>query len=421
MSKRLLAATLYALAFLAQYQWLTVPLFGYWGFSGLANLSECLWLLPMMVAPAFFMPEAVDRPSALLAFLNYAILYVPLCAILFRSTRTLISPADLWAIWAALAASTVALFYVPRLKSLTLVRPRVNRKALLRVCWCALAAVLLAALAVNRIHLIGFKDIAATREAYSAHVRALGGGFAYADAWAGLALIPFLFAERLKAGRTAACLGLTAVCLVLFLLSGRKTDLLTPPAVLAGYLAVKRGLKPAALLSAFAVLLLLPFLFGALGLQGLRLLWINVVNFRVFAVPQVLVPQYYAYYLSHGFTHFRHVNLVNRLFYGGAPFEQPWSAIAKFYYKKSFTADAVFYATDGLAALGVIGIPCITVALVAVLWVFDSLQKRLSPLLVLPALLPFLFSLFNNSLFTTLLSGGGFLLMLLFYLLPDGA
>jgi hypothetical protein len=172
---------------------------------------------------------------------------------------------------------------------------------------------------------------------------------------------------------------------------------------------------------AFSALLLAPFLFGAFGLKGPRLLYVNVVNFRIFAVPQVLVPQYYAYYLAHGFTRFRHINLVNRLFYHGAGFEQPWSAIARFYYKKNFTADAVFYATDGLAAMGIMGIPCVTAALVLVFWVFDSLRLRHSQWLVLPAMLPFLFSLFNNSLFTTMLTGGGFALMLLFYLLPDTA
>jgi hypothetical protein len=421
MTKRLSAASLYAVAFLAQYQCLTEPLFGYWGFGPITHAYEYLYLVPLMVFPALFMPDTVDKPSALLAFLNYVILYVPLCVLLFHSTKTSISPGDLWGIFSALAASTVLLFAVPSFAPIPLKKRTGNPGPILVLCWCVLAVVVLAVLALNRVHLIGFKGIGAARLNYEQRIRVLGPLFGYLDSWCGLAFIPFLFAERLGQHKRAACVLLGAVCVTLFLVTGRKTVLLSPLVVLGAYCAVKRGWRPAALMVLFSSLLLLPFFFGALGLKGPRLLYINVVNFRIFAVPQVLVPQYYAYYLQEGFTHFRHINLVNRLFYGNAMFEQPWAAIARFYYKKTFTADAVFYATDGLAAMGILGIPCVTLALVLVFWVFDSLQVRHSKLLVLPAILPFLFSLFNNSLFTTMLTGGGLMLMLLLYLLPDTA
>lgn len=418
MIKKLWWALAYAVVFLLQYRLLTVPLFAYWGFGNITDYREYLYVLPMMVFPAAFMPGKIEKPSELLAVLNYAILYVPLCVLLFHSTKTSISLGDLWAIWSALVASTLALFGAVRLPVFAVVKPAADGRAILLACWCVVAVVVLCVLAVNAVRIITFNEIAATRSAYSMHIRVYGALFGYLDAWVGLALIPFLFADSLRRGRMAACAGLAALCALLFLLSGRKTDLLCPAAVFATYWAVKRKVEPAGVLLALSGLMLLPFLFRAAGLAGPSKILITVVNFRIFAVPQILVPQYYGYYLAQGFTHFRHVNLVNRLFYGGAPFEQPWSAIAHFYYKKDFTADAVFYATDGLAAMGMAGIPCVTAALIAVFWAFDSLKGRHSSALVLPALMPFLFSLFNNSLFTSMLTGGGFLLMLLFYLSP---
>jgi len=419
--KRLSAAALYAAAFLLQYQRLCAPIFGYWGFGPVTDPRDYFYLIPLMAAPAVFMPDTIEKPSALLAFLNYTVLYVPLCVLIFHSTLSVISVGDQWAIFSALAASTVLLFAPPRFAPLPLKKRAGNPGFILALCWCLLAALVLAVLAVNRVHLIGFKGIGAARSNYAQHVRVFGPLFGYLDAWCGLALIPFLFAERLEQRKIAACLVLAGLCVLLFLVSGRKTVLLSPLVVLGAYFALKRGWKPPTLLLVFSGLLLPPFLLGAFGLKGPRLLYLNVVNFRVFAVPQILVPQYYAYYLGHGFTRFRHINLVNRLFFHGAAFEQPWAAIARFYYHKTFTADAVFYATDGLAAMGILGIPCVTAVLILVFWVFDSLRSRHSKFLALPAMLPFLFSLFNNSLFTTLLSGGGFALMLLFYLLGDTA
>jgi hypothetical protein len=406
---------------MAQYHFLMVPHFGYWGFGDLSGVLECLYLLPLMVAPALCMPERIDRPSALFAFLNYTIIYVPVCVLLFHSTLTSISLADQWAILIALAASTALLFEVPRLPSIPLRRGRLSGGAILAACWCVLGAVVLMTLAVNRIGFFGFKGIGAARAAYTENIRPLGPYFGYFDAWCGLAIIPFLFVVCLRKDRRWGWLLLSAVCVLLFMTSGRKTALLTPLAVLGSYFGVKKGLRTPALLFVFSGLLLVPFVFGALGLSGPRDLYYNVINFRIFAVPQILIPQYYSYYLANGFTHFRSINVVNRFFFGGAAFEQPWAAIARFYYKKKFTADAVFYATDGLAALGIVGIPCVTAACVLVFWIFDSLQKGHSALLMLPCMMPFLFSLFNNSLFTTMLTGGGFVLMALFYLLPDTA
>ncbi|HTA16409.1 MAG TPA: hypothetical protein VK786_01525, partial [bacterium] len=227
MIKKLSAAALYAVAFLVQYQCLCAPIFGYWGFGRITDPRDYVYLIPLMAAPAAFMMDRIEQPSALLAFLNYTVLYVPLCVLLFHSTLTGISSGDQWAIFSALAASTVLLFAVPSFAPIPLKKRNGNPGFILALGWCLLVALVLAVLAVNRVHLIGFKGIGAARANYAQHVHALGPLFGYADAWCGLALIPFLFAERLEQQKKAACLALAGLCILLFLLSGRKTVLLS--------------------------------------------------------------------------------------------------------------------------------------------------------------------------------------------------
>jgi len=417
--RRVAFASLYAVAFLAQYQFLTVPAFAYWGFAPLHGLLECLWLISAMVAPAPFLPERIEKPSELFGFLNFSVIYVPACVLLTHSTLTSIAGADQAAILCVLASCSIALFLVPRLGAIAWVKPAVPAGLIVALCWGLLGTVVLVVLVSNPVHAIGFKGIGGARLAYARNVAFWGPWFAYADSWSFLALVPFLFSFYVQKGKWHAVALLCGVCLLFFFVSGRKTSLLSPLVVIGTCFAVKARWRPPALLLVFWVLLWMPFALVAVASYRAGLLWVNVVNFRIFAVPQVLIPQYYAYYAAHGFTHFRHVNLVNRLLYGGRAFEQPWSVIARFYYHKVFTADAVFYATDGLAAMGLWGIPCISVLVALMLWVFDSLQGRHSPQLLLPALMPFFFSLCNNSLFTSMLTGGGLVLMLLFYCLPE--
>ncbi len=419
MTRRLAAALGFSAAFLLQYRFLTAPLYGYWGFSNVTG-AECLWLAPVMALPALALPARLDRPSRLFALLQYALLYAPCCVLVPHSTRAPLEPARAWAIVAGLGLATV---FLGVLASRPAPRPwaapvALRRGALLGWAWALALACLGLALAVSRPQAVDLMHTALARAAYSAATARLGPWFRYLDAWVGLALVPLLLAESLRRRSVAAAALLGVLCVGMFLLSGRKTELFCPLAVGLAFVAVRSGVDLDGALVALAAALMLPLGLKAAGWSRALGFYANVVDFRVFAVPQVLVAQYDAYAATHGWTLFRHVGLVNRLFFRGAPFTQPYAAVAAFYYHARFTADAMPYATDGLAALGLAGLPLVALLLGATFLGLDKAAARHPAELVLPAMLPFLFSLCNNSLFTSLLTGGGLVLALAFWLLP---
>src|SRR5439155_25815507 len=85
---------------------------------------------------------------------------------------------------------------------------------------------------------------------------------------------------------------------------------------------------------------------------------------------------------------------------------------------RDLDSTAHFWATDGLAALGLPGILLISVFCALLLWAIDSVAEKHDPKLVALLISFAAFNLANISIFTSLLSGGLALLMLLLYLMP---
>jgi len=77
-------------------------------------------------------------------------------------------------------------------------------------------------------------------------------------------------------------------------------------------------------------------------------------------------------------------------------------------------ANASFYATDGYAALGAVGVVLIGPIFGLFLSVANAMTAS-SLRMACAAFVPFVMIVSNSSLFTSLLSGGGFLLLLLVY------
>jgi hypothetical protein len=80
--------------------------------------------------------------------------------------------------------------------------------------------------------------------------------------------------------------------------------------------------------------------------------------------------------------------------------------------------NAGFWASDGLAAFGPLGIIVLSAACAGVFWVLDSVASRYDTRFVMVALAFIATSFANVSLFTTLLSGGLGILTAALFVLP---
>lgn len=143
---------------------------------------------------------------------------------------------------------------------------------------------------------------------------------------------------------------------------------------------------------------------------------VSLIYMRTFCMTGVLVGIYAEFFLSNPLTYYSHVNVVGLL----VPY--PYQAqvgleIGSFLIPGStlFNANASFWATDGIAALGFVGIVIAGVLFRVFILVVDAVIPRRVLPVACAALVPTMIGVANYSLFTSLLSGGAGLLILLFY------
>jgi hypothetical protein len=104
------------------------------------------------------------------------------------------------------------------------------------------------------------------------------------------------------------------------------------------------------------------------------------------------------------------------------PYHYPLGTeIGYYFYGTLVDTTAHFWATDGLAALGLPGILLVSALCAFLFWIVDSATARHDPRLAGLVTFYAIYSLANLSLFTTFLSGGLGLLVLLLHLLPPVA
>ena len=143
---------------------------------------------------------------------------------------------------------------------------------------------------------------------------------------------------------------------------------------------------------------------------------VSLIYLRTFCMTGALMGIYTEFFVTHPLTYYSHINAVS-LFIPYPYGAQVGQEVGLFLMPGSvlFNANASFWATDGMAALGYVGI----VIAGALFRVFILVVDAAIPRRVLPAacaaMVPTLVGVANFSLFTNLLSGGAALLILLFY------
>lgn len=139
--------------------------------------------------------------------------------------------------------------------------------------------------------------------------------------------------------------------------------------------------------------------------------------FRTFGLPGLLTTQYLHFFQANPLTYYSHLKGVSWFIH--YPYAQLLGTeIGYFYYYPLVDTTAHFWATDGLAALGIPGIIVASVFCGVLFWAVDSVSQRHDPRLAGLVICYSAYNLANLSMFTTLLSGGLGLLMLSLYLLP---
>lgn len=374
--------------------------------------------------PALFLPRAPRNLFQFAAWVLYFAVFAP--AILIPILQHLQSSNQLWSLMGVITLGSSAFMLASRWK---IKKPpeisslRFSKRAiiggLLAIYFAGYGYVLVAYGA--ELSFTAFADVYEQRASFA---ESSAGVTNYIVPMLANVINPLLMAIGLKRRLPAlVALGIigAVLCYGTFAL---KSHILTPMFVIGTYLLFDRSSHcrvfsiPLALI--IVSLICLPFVATYDPVGGIIGLILTMLFVRTLLIPGVIIGFYSSYFSNHPQTFYSHSS-VGRLFatypYGDLSVGQ----IVGYYVVPStdgnlWELNGSFVATDGIAAMGIPGIVIAFVLSVIALRIMARAAVKAEPAIAYPAAVPFLITLANTSLFSSMLTGGGILLTMFIYL-----
>lgn len=237
----------------------------------------------------------------------------------------------------------------------------------------------------------------------------------YLSSWLTSVFVPLCLAFGLSARRYRYTIVGTSACLVMYMASANKLSILLPIVSIMFYLLLRKRLSVTLPLLTASLVLLVAGMLAIPNLGGSAFLASAIVLHRTIGNGGQLTSAYYDFFSFHQQTAYSHVSGLN-LFTDPYPYGDLGlgQVVGQFYWTPLMNANANFWATDGIAAIGLPGVAFISLVAALLFVVLNSVTERYDPLFVVLCFLPFVTTLLNQSLFSSFWSGGGFFLILFF-------
>jgi hypothetical protein len=149
----------------------------------------------------------------------------------------------------------------------------------------------------------------------------------------------------------------------------------------------------------------------------------SILLVRILGTSGWTMSTYYDYFTTNGLTFYTHIGPINT-FTNAYPYgEYSLGQVIGLYYSGSSDANfnANFWASDAFAALGIAGVPVITIVLCTVFFTINRAAKNHSTQFVFLWLAGFWLALLNLPLSVALLSGGGLITLALLWMVSSVA
>jgi hypothetical protein len=246
---------------------------------------------------------------------------------------------------------------------------------------------------------------------------ALGAGLVtrYLSSWLATVLVPLCLSYGLTAWKPRYVAVGTAACVIMYMAAANKTMILLPFVYVAFYLFLRKRLPAIYPMLGGALSLLIAFLLVTANLGAVLFVAAAIVLHRTIGNGGQLTMAYYDFFSFHPKTDYSHV-MGLRLLTHPYPYGDliPGQVVGGFYWGPFTTANANFWATDGIAAMGLLGVAIISVGCALLFVVMNSVTRQYERLFVVLCFLPFVMTLLNQPLFSSFWSGGGFFMLLFF-------
>ena len=243
---------------------------------------------------------------------------------------------------------------------------------------------------------------------------------AYISTWLSSLIIPICLLYGIISKKVIYYILGVGSCVILYMATASKGTILMPLILLGLYhLFIRFGMKniyPAIIISLTSIMMLLMYFTS--GPESPIFIVTSIFIWRVVGTCGQLNFTYYDFFSHHPKIYYTHVGpynaIVNSYPYGDLPISR---VVGQYYWTQDMNANANFWATDGLASMGLPGVVIISIVFTALLIVLNMITRNYNKMFLILLFIPFLGTLLNTSLFQSMWSGGGLFIMLLLYYL----
>ncbi len=404
-------AIIYIVFFNYVWKFYCVPIWHVFNYKNVEHtLAYDLLGYGIALVPIFFY-RGLKAASSPMLLVIYLFGYIPVVlSLLYNFPEASDTPVLVY--WVILSVAMSFFFYSEKIV-LRLKKSKHNLS--LNYMWFLVGALVVMQLVLygRNMRIVGFDDIYTLREENS---KVGGGLFAYLSSWSDTFFYPFLFAYGLlKKNRTLIIIG-TLLFVFLYSIFGSKLNLFTPLILVLYYLGLKWSERTR--INVIALITLFSVLLAYLMLSNLEndtvYLLSSVVFMRTYTISGCLFSGYYVPFFENNMhTYFSHINIVNAVTnlypYGDV-------ALGKVVTNGGMNANAIFWAMDGVAGNGVIGVAIVSIFFGLFVIMLNSVASGHNRIFVSLMMLVPTMSLLNTSFFTFLLSEGVFLVLLFLFL-----
>lgn len=234
------------------------------------------------------------------------------------------------------------------------------------------------------------------------------------------ALLPFAFACHFMRGEWWRAAASLLLLISFYPITLAKLALFAPVWLLfLALLANRCGARVAAVLSLLLLIaagvVLQSFAVFGLVAKARFIDYFGAVNFRMIAVPSIVLDLYGDFFSAHAVTHFCQITFLKP--FVACPYNEPLAVVMSQNYPLG-SANGSLFATEGFASVGLTWAPLSALACGLVIAFGNRLSAGLPAKFILLSSGILLQTLMNVPLSTSLLSNGAALLFLLWYITP---
>jgi hypothetical protein len=402
----LIIASLYSYLFYRGYLDFLYPTFEYMGYEIIKNRvnDDFLFFLSLIISiiPIIFF-KGINQISSFLCVFIYYILYVPIIITYFFD----LEGSNLYLIYQQLLfmAGMILLILADRIKikKSIVINSNINIFKILFII--TIIVVFYIVLFYNKnLKFVSFEDVYEQRASNQDFGKSNLLGYFFA--WLSNALIPLLLAYGLFSKKLFFFMIGTLASVIVYMSTAAKSVLTFPIVIFVIYFSLKRknlnlSLPFIGVIFSFIFIIIINLEFNVLS---------SLFMMRTVGNGGSLTKHYHDFFIDNPKTYYSHINIIN-YFTRSYPYNEDalGQVVGKEYWSDDMNANANFWATDGIAALGDFGILFSSFLLFIIFIIFNNISRNYNKLFLILILIPYLFSILNTSLFSSILTGGAFI------------